>query len=51
MGFIPFPNDICPKVNEIARLEVELTYYDVAVQLVNHNVSETRTYATRMNSR
>ena len=32
---------ICPKVNVIARLAFELTYYDVAVQHVSH-------YATKI---
>ena len=27
---------ICPKVNVIVRLEIELAYYDVVVQLINH---------------
>ena len=28
-------------MNVIARLEFELAYYDVAVQLVSHNTTET----------
>ena len=34
--FHTFPKGICLKVNIIAQLEIELTYYDVAVQLVIH---------------
>ena len=36
MGVHTFPKGICPKVNVIARLEYELTYYDSAVQRFNH---------------
>ena len=32
-----FPNVISPKVNVIAQLEFELTYYEVAIQHANHN--------------
>ena len=31
-----FPKGICLKVNVIAQLEFELTYYDSAVQRFNH---------------
>ena len=31
-----FPKGICSKVNVIAQLEFELTYYDFAVQCFNH---------------
>ena len=31
-----FPKGICTKVNVIARLEYELTYYDPTVQRFNH---------------
>ena len=30
-----FPKDICPKEEVVARMETELRYYDVVVQLVN----------------
>ena len=36
--FMPFPN---PKVNGIARLEFELSYFEVAVQYVNLYAAET----------
>ena len=36
-----FPESISLKVNLIARLEFELAYYDVVVQHVNHNTTET----------
>ena len=45
IGFIPFSKGICPKVNAIARLEYELTYYDSAVHHFNHYT--TRTPPTR----
>ena len=32
-----FPKGISPKMNVIAPLEFEFAYYDIAVQLVNHN--------------
>ena len=35
-GVLNFPKDIYPKVNVIARLGFEHTYYDVAVQHVSH---------------
>ena len=34
--FHTFPKDISPKVNKITRLEFELAYDDVTVQLVRH---------------
>ena len=40
-GVHTFPMVISPKVNEIARLEIELAYYDVAFQYVNHYVMGT----------
>ena len=36
-----FPKGICPKVNVIAQLKVELAYYDSAVQRFNHYTSWT----------
>ena len=36
-----FPKGICPKVNVIARLEFELTYYDPAVHRFNHYTTKT----------
>ena len=36
-----FPKGICPKVNVIARLEYELTYYDSAVHRFNHYTTRT----------
>ena len=36
-----FPKGIKMKVNVIMRLELELAYYDVAVQHVNHYTKET----------
>ena len=36
-GVHTFLKGICPKVNVIARLEFELAYYDVAVQLFSYN--------------
>ena len=36
-----FPKDICPKVNEISRLEYELAYYDSAVHRFNHYTKTT----------
>ena len=35
-GFHPFTEGINPKMNPMARLEFELSYYDVTVQHVNH---------------
>ena len=35
-GVHSFPKGICPKVNIIARLEYELTYYDSGVRRFNH---------------
>ena len=40
-GVHTFPKGICPKVNVIARLEYELTYYDSAVQRFNHYTTRT----------
>ena len=34
--FTTFRKSICPKVNVIARLEFELTYYDSVIQRFNH---------------
>ena len=42
-GIHTFPNGICPKVNVIARLEFELTYYDSAVHRYNHYTTRTPT--------
>ena len=38
---MPFPRGISSKIIEIAQLEFELSYYDVAVQHVSHNASRT----------
>ena len=35
IGGHTFPEGISPKVNVITRLEIELAYYDVAVQFVS----------------
>ena len=40
-GGYTFPKDIYPKVNVIARLEFELTYYDSAVHRFNHYTTRT----------
>ena len=40
-GVYTFPKDICPKVNVIAQLGFELTYYDSAVQCFNHYTTRT----------
>ena len=40
-GFIPFPKGISPKVNVTGRLELELAYYDSAVQCFNHYTTGT----------
>ena len=40
-GVYTFPKSICPKVNVIARLEYELTYYDSAVHRFNHYTTRT----------
>ena len=40
-GVHTFPKGICPKVNVIAQLEYELTYYDFAVHRFNHYTSRT----------
>ena len=41
---MPLPRGISPKVNIIAQLEFELTYYDIVVQHVNHYATETLPY-------
>ena len=40
-GIHTFPKVICPKVNIIGWPEFELTYYDSAVQHVNHYTTKT----------
>ena len=40
-GVHTFPKGICPKMNVIARLEYELTYYDSAVHRFNHYTTRT----------
>ena len=40
-GVHTFPKDICLKVNEIARLEYELAYYDSVVHRFNHYTTRT----------
>ena len=40
-GVHTFPKGICPKVNVIARLEYELTYYDSAIHRFNHYTTRT----------
>ena len=35
-GFMPFPRGISPKVNVIARMRLELTYSEAAVQHFSH---------------
>ena len=40
---MPFPKGICPKVNVIARLELELAYYDSEVHRFNHYTTRTPT--------
>ena len=40
-GVQTFPKSICPKLNVIARLEYELTYYDSAVHRFNHYTTRT----------
>ena len=44
-GVHTFPKDICPKVNVIAWLEYELSYYDSAVHRFNHYTKRTPTSA------
>ena len=34
-GIYTFPKGICPKVNAIVQPELELAYYDSAVQYIN----------------
>ena len=42
MAYQPiFPKSICPKVNVIARLEFEFTYFDSTVQRFNHYTTRT----------
>ena len=40
-GVHTFPKGICPKVNVIAQLEYELTYYDSTVHRFNHYTTRT----------
>ena len=40
-GGYTFPKGICPKVNVIRRLEIELAYYDSAVWRFNHYTTKT----------
>ena len=40
-GVHTFPKGIYPKVNVIAQLEYELTYYDSAVHRFNHYTTRT----------
>ena len=40
-GVHNFPKGICPKVNVVARLGYELTYYDSAVHRFNHYTTRT----------
>ena len=42
-----FPMGICSKVNVIARLEIELAYYDVAVQNVIHCAMRIHTWGNK----
>ena len=39
-GVPKFPKDIFPKMNVIARLEIELAYYDFTVQRFNGYTTE-----------
>ena len=41
MGFMPFSMGISLRLNVIARLEVELTYYDVTVHHTSHYDNDT----------
>ena len=45
-GVHTFPKGISPKVNVLAQLEFELTYYDVAVQHISHYAMSTPTQNT-----
>ena len=36
-----FPKGFSPKVNIIALLEFELSYYDIVVQYISHSISAT----------
>ena len=38
-GFVPFSMGINPNVSVIARLEFELTYFDIVVQHVSHSTT------------
>ena len=40
-GFHTIQNDIIPKVNEIPRLEFELVYYNITVQIGSHDAQGT----------
>ena len=40
-GSVLSPQGVSRKGNEIARLEIEFGYYDVAVQQVNHDPTKT----------
>ena len=40
-GVYTFSKDICPKVNVIAWLELELNYFETAVQHVSHKTTGT----------
>ena len=40
-GVHTFPNNICPKVNVVTRLEFELTFYYSAVHRSNHYTTMT----------
>ena len=40
-GVHTFPKGICPKVNVIARLDFQLTYYDSEVHRFNHYTTRT----------
>ena len=42
-----FPKGISTKVSVLARLELELAYYDVAVQNINHYTTETSQHHTQ----
>ena len=46
MEIIPNVEDISPKANIIARLEIELAYYDITVQHVSHYTMETPPFCT-----
>ena len=48
MGVHIFYKGICPKVNVIARVEVELAYYDSGVHRFNHYATKTPPYTTEL---